>query len=74
MKCTYQGKTHCFRKEPLKISYGIKEWILGNLLYNFSLWKRQGKRDKLNISPRITTYLVLEIALGQYLHKGSYTW
>jgi hypothetical protein len=31
------------------------------------------KRDKFNISTRISTHLVLEIALGQYLHKGSYT-
>jgi hypothetical protein len=27
-----------------------------------------------NSSTRIRTYLVLDIALGQYLHKGLYTW
>jgi hypothetical protein len=31
------------------------------------------KRDKLNISSKISTYLILEIALNQYLHNGSYT-
>jgi hypothetical protein len=31
------------------------------------------KRHKLNSSTRIITYLVLEIALGRYLHKRLYT-
>jgi hypothetical protein len=44
------------------------------LLYDFLLCKGQEKRGKLNISLRIGTYLFLEIALGQYLHKDSYTW
>jgi hypothetical protein len=33
--------------------------------------REQGKKYKLNSSTRIITYLVFEIALGQYLHNGS---
>jgi hypothetical protein len=34
--------------------------------------REQGKKYKLNSSTRIITYLVFEIALGQYLHNGSW--
>jgi hypothetical protein len=41
-----------------------KNNLLGNMSYEFLLYKRQEKRDKLNTSTRISTYLSLEICIG----------
>jgi hypothetical protein len=41
-----------------------KNNLLSNMPYEFLLCKRQEKRDKLNMSTRISTYLGLEIYIG----------
>jgi hypothetical protein len=40
----------------------------------FTLQENKVKRHKLKSYTWISIYLVLEIALDQYLHNGSYTW
>jgi hypothetical protein len=74
IECTYQDKTHCSTKEPLRASYGRRKMIFSKMPYGFLLLQENKvKRHKLNSSTRISTYLVLEIALDQYLHNGSCT-
>jgi hypothetical protein len=47
------------------------EWLA---IWFLTLQENKVKWHKLNSSTRISTYPIHEIALGQYLHNGSYAW
>jgi hypothetical protein len=47
------------------------EWLI---IWSLTLQQNKEKRYMLNSSIRISTYLILEIALDQYLHSDSYAW
>jgi hypothetical protein len=72
MKCTYQGKTHCSTQESLRSSYDIEVNFDRLDICSLTLQENKKKGFRFNLSIRISTYLVLEIVLDQYLNNDTY--